>query len=134
MQGLAARNEPDPDLEPILSNAAHVALPEVRAPLADVALACFLGGGERDGRRRIDVDTRRSRLGDDGPTVEEAHNPFDLIDAERSLERWREAKRYLDLIGVDERRQTSTGIAAVGRRQRASIPAREDDLHRQETS
>ena len=129
VQRLATGDRPHAYLEPVIPKPADVALAEVRAPVANVALACRIGVFDGDRRRRIDLDGRRPRLRDERVAVEEDRPSALVLDGERAIERRWQAQRDLDLVGVDEGREPSARIAAVRRRQRSPIAPRQDDLH-----
>jgi hypothetical protein len=134
MQRLATRNPSHTDLEAVIPDPTDVALAEVRAPVANVALARRLGVGDPDGLRRLDSDGCRSCLGDEGVAVEEEDTPVVAFDRQRAIERRWQSKRHLDLGGVDERGETAARVASVRRRERPSIAPWQDDLHVPETS
>jgi hypothetical protein len=95
-----------------------------------VALPRPLGVLERDRLGGVDVDRRGSRLRHERVAVEQAGGVAVAHDRERTVERRRQTQRHLDLAGLHERREAATRVAAVRRRERATVVAREGDLHR----
>ena len=134
VERLAPRDRPDAHLEPVVADPAHVALVELVAPLTDVPFTRGPRLRERDRRRWVDLDGRRASLRDDRAPVDEKHAPVVPLDSEWTIERWGQPQGDLDLVGLDERGEASACVASVGRAQRPSIPARQDDLHDLETS
>jgi hypothetical protein len=114
MQRLATRDESDTNLESVVPHAADVALAKLRRPFSDVTLARLVGVRHGDRSRRLDLDWSRARFGHEGVAVEEACVPVELLHAQRAIEgRW-QPERHLDLVGVDERGESTARIAAVG--------------------
>ena len=132
MERLSTGDRANADLEPVLANAAHVALAEVRTRGSDVTLSCLLRVVHRHRSGRLDVDRRRPSLGHERVAVEEADGAVVALDRERSLERRGKTKRDLDLVGVHERCEPPARVASVRGGEGASKTVREHDLHRWE--
>ena len=79
MQRLASGDEPDPDLEPVVTDTADVALAEVRGPFAKMPLARLVGVRHGDRSGRLGLDVSRARFGHDGLTVAEQDVAVDLL-------------------------------------------------------
>ena len=84
---------------------------------------------ERHRRGHVDLDRRRTSLGDDGLTVEQPNAGAVTFDDERPVERRRQPKRHLDLVRVDERSEPPACVASVRGRERAAEVVRKRDLH-----
>ena len=130
MERLPTDDWANADLEPVLANATHVALAEVRTRVSDVAFSCVVCVGHRHRSRRLDVDERRPSLGHERVTVEQADCVVVALDRERSLERRGKTKGDLDLVGVHERCEPPARVASVRGGEWASKTVREHDLHR----
>ena len=89
---------------------------------------------DRDRSRDVELDRRRARLGDERAIVEKSDALAVLLDRERPVERRRQPKRDLDLVGVDEGGEPPARVASVRGRERPSKVARERDLHSRETT
>ena len=125
MERLATGNGAGVDPEPVVGVAdpAREALAEELAPEADVPRGGVLGLGERHRARRVDSDRCRTRLGDDDVPVQERRRGVLSPDRERPVERRRDPKRHLDLVGIDELREPAGRVTAVGRRERPAEAA-----------
>ena len=130
MQRFASGDRADAEVEPVLASTADEALAEVGDPTADMSLTRLLGDLERDRSGHVELHGSGSSLGDERVAVEEADAVTLALDRERLVERWRQAQGDLDLVGVDERGESTAGVASVGRRRRPTEVARERDLHR----
>jgi hypothetical protein len=128
MQWRTPGQRADVNRETVLTQSADEALREARAKPANVARGRLLGVGERNRKWRVDVERRRTRLGDDGVSVEEA-NDVAALDDEGAVERRRKPKRDLDVAGIDVRGEASARVASVRRRERTSVEPRKDHLH-----
>ena len=107
------------------SLAAAEALPEQLVTDSDVTgLGCD-GILPRHRRRNLEVESRRSRLGDEIVTGQQERPSVLVPDVELSVERRREAKRDLDDVRVDLHREQTGGVAAVPRVQRPAVAPRD---------
>ena len=129
VERLAPGDRAHPELEAVVPRAADEALAEVRAPPSDMSLSRLLRDLDGDRCRRLHLHRRRSCLRDERVAVQESHAVADVLDAERPVERRRQAQRHLDLLGIDEGGEPPAGIPSVRGRERAAIVARERDLH-----
>jgi len=118
------------DLEPVLANAAHVALTEIRTRGSDLTLSCLCCVVHGYRSRGFDVDRRRPSLRHERVPVEQADCAVVAFDFERSLERRGMTEGDLDLVGVHERCEPSARVASVRRRERTSKTVWQHDLHR----
>jgi NADP-dependent 3-hydroxy acid dehydrogenase YdfG len=131
VQRLTAGNGTDVDLEPaaFLANPTNEALTEIRAAGANMPCASDLAVLDGHGLRRIDGQRGRSRFGDDGFSVEQAHAVLVEPDHEWPHERRRKTQRHLDLVGVDIRGQPTAGVSTVRRAQGPTVASVKRYLH-----
>ena len=134
MQRFATGDRADAEVEPVLASTADEALAEVGDPTADMSLARLLGDVERDRSGHGELHGSGSSLGDERVAVEQADAVTVALDRERPVERRRQAQGHLDLVGVDERSESTAGVASVGRRRRPTEVPRKRDLHRCQTT
>ena len=136
MERLAADDRSDPDSESVALRAVATdkALAKVGAAAPHMTLPSSFRLLERDRRRRIDSNTRSAGLCDHRGAVEQANSIIHAPHLERTLERWRYAEGHLNGCLGHMSRESTADIAPVCRVQRPSIPARQGDLHRRETT